>query len=435
MNLQLLFWALIAEIAWTIAWFGSSSIFLPVASQLLSFHNALVLVAIYHIFGNISSFSLFWRHWNKRIFWLFGIPSIIATVIGASLASQANPDLLKLILGIVLIIFAGYSLLKPSFRFKASSLIWRIWGIASWFTAGLIGTGWVLRGAFLTSFGLTKEAYIATIASIALLVDITRVPVYFANGLMDTSLLWTIPVLFVIAYTGSWIGKKIVQRINENILRKIILWAIIIVSGLLAWQWLSWLTTTKVWWSFSQTLESEYIIPWAEKIELLRQSWVECSSYSAYAASKVFWIDVWTREQIRESLRLKFSFGILPYSFERYLNKHFSVYRIERTDSIKAMKELLRFVVHSWEVVILLVEHQGYQHYFTILWYDTPQDKRYIYDSLAPRLDNTSYTQDLNWDEPWNYTIDSQTLYDKRSRWWKHGLWERWWVGLSTKES
>lgn len=182
MTFQLLLWALIAEIAWTMAWFGSSSIFLPIASQLLTFHNALVLVAIYHIFGNISRFSLFWRHRNKHIFWLFGIPSIIATVIGASLASQANPNLLKAILWVVLVLFASYSLLKPSFGFKPTPLIWRLWGAASGFTAGLIGTWWVLRWAFLTAFGLSKEAYIATIASIALLVDITRIPVYFANG-------------------------------------------------------------------------------------------------------------------------------------------------------------------------------------------------------------------------------------------------------------
>lgn len=236
MEFQLLWWALVAEIAGTIAWFGSSSIFLPIASQFLTFHNALVLVAIYHIFWNISRFSMFWKHRDRRVFWIFWIPSVIATVIGASLASQANPDLLKLILWIVLICFASYTLINTSFKITPTKRLWRIGGAASGFTAGLIGTWWVLRGAFMTLFGLSKEKYIATIASIALLVDFTRIPIYFANGLMDSELLWMIPVLFVLAFIGSWIGKQIINKIDERILRKVILWAIILVSGLLVWQ-------------------------------------------------------------------------------------------------------------------------------------------------------------------------------------------------------
>jgi uncharacterized membrane protein YfcA len=88
----------------------------------------------------------------------------------------------------------------------------------------------------MTLFGLSKEKYIATIASIALLVDFTRIPIYFANGLMDRSLLWMVPILFILAFIGSWIGKQIIKKIDEKILRKVILGAIIVVSGLLVWQ-------------------------------------------------------------------------------------------------------------------------------------------------------------------------------------------------------
>lgn len=46
----ILFAGLLAEILGTIAGFGSSSIFLPLVIQVLDFQNALILVAIYHIF-------------------------------------------------------------------------------------------------------------------------------------------------------------------------------------------------------------------------------------------------------------------------------------------------------------------------------------------------------------------------------------------------
>ena len=229
--------ALGAEIAWTIAWFGSSSIFLPLAHQVLTYHNALILVAIYHIFWNISRFSLFWRHWDKKIFFLFGIPSIIATIIGARLAWLINPSLLKMVLWCVLICFSLYSLYRPTFKMSVTPWVWRVWWALSGFSAGLIGTWGVLRGAFMTLFGLSKEAYVATIASVALLVDMTRIPVYFWQWFLDTRFLWYIPVLFVVAFIGSAIGKYVVKRLQTSTLRTLIFCAIIAISLLLVIQW------------------------------------------------------------------------------------------------------------------------------------------------------------------------------------------------------
>lgn len=125
-NLPLYISALIAEIAGTISGFGSSSILLPIAHQLFDYKTAIILVAIYHIFGNTSRLTLTYKHWDKQIFFLFGIPSVIATVIGASLIGSIDSNILKIILAVVLILFALYSLWKPSFQVEATPLIGRI---------------------------------------------------------------------------------------------------------------------------------------------------------------------------------------------------------------------------------------------------------------------------------------------------------------------
>lgn len=88
----------------------------------------------------------------------------------------------------------------------------------------------------MTLFGLAKERYIATIASIALLVDFTRIPFYFGQGFLSREYLQLIPVLLIIAFVGSWIGKKIVNIIPTEILRKVILIGIIVMSMWLGWQ-------------------------------------------------------------------------------------------------------------------------------------------------------------------------------------------------------
>lgn len=88
---------------------------------------------------------LFYKHINKRILLLFGIPSIFFTILGALLVAHVDQNLLKGFLGVVLVIFAGYSLLGRTWKVKPRPLFGIIGGGLSGFSAGLIGTGGVLR--------------------------------------------------------------------------------------------------------------------------------------------------------------------------------------------------------------------------------------------------------------------------------------------------
>ena len=230
--------AFFSEIVGTIAGFGSSTIFLPLTLLFFDFKTALVLVALLHIFGNIGRISFFKHGLDKHILLIFGVPSVIVTFIGALLVSYLPQDLLKGILGIFLVIYAGISFLKEDLKVKPSVLNSILGGGLSGFLSGLIGTGGALRGAVLTAFGLPKEKYIATAAAIALMVDITRIPVYLAAGFLGSQYYWYIPLLFIIALAGSFTGKQIVRRVPQKKFRKVVLIAILIVGLKFIYDWL-----------------------------------------------------------------------------------------------------------------------------------------------------------------------------------------------------
>ena len=118
MMIFILLCALFAEIIWTIAGFWSSSILLPLLSQMMDFQNVLLLVAIYHIFWNGSRLFYFYKHIHTKIVLLFWIPSILLTIVGAHYSSQIDQQILKFSLGCVLFIFALYSLFRPSWRIQ-----------------------------------------------------------------------------------------------------------------------------------------------------------------------------------------------------------------------------------------------------------------------------------------------------------------------------
>ncbi len=224
MDLLFFFSAFIAEIIGTVAGFGSSTVFLPLAILFVDFKTALVLVALFHIFGNIGRASFFRHGLDKHILLIFGI-------VGALLVSYVSQDVLKGILGGFFVIYSVISLWKEDIKVSTSMRNSIIGGGLSGFLAGLIGTGGALRGAFLTAFGLPKEKYIATAATIALAVDLTRLPVYFAEGFLSSQYYWYIPVLLIIAFCGSFTGKLIVKKIPQNRFRKIVLIAIFFIGA------------------------------------------------------------------------------------------------------------------------------------------------------------------------------------------------------------
>jgi len=141
MALLFILCAYFAEIVGTMAGFGSSIIFLPLALIFVDFRLALVMVAITHISGNTGRITFFRSGLDKKLIIIFGIPSIILTLLGSYLVNYTSQELLKLCLGLFLMSFGLLSLYKSNLEFPATKLTAIAGGGISGFFAGLIGTG------------------------------------------------------------------------------------------------------------------------------------------------------------------------------------------------------------------------------------------------------------------------------------------------------
>jgi uncharacterized protein len=222
--------AFISEVIGAVTGFGSSTVFLPLALFFVDFQTALILVAISHLFGNLGRINFFRHGLDKKIIATFGVPSILFSFLGASIVGILSQDILKIILGIFLIIISVIFLLRPELRLPTNRNTVVTGGSVSGLITGLVGTGGALRATFLTGFNLEKTKYIATAAVIALGTDAARIPSYLNQGFLLQQYYYYIPILAVTAIGGSYVGKKIVGRIDQNIFRRIVLIAIIIVS-------------------------------------------------------------------------------------------------------------------------------------------------------------------------------------------------------------
>lgn len=221
----------LVAVAATIAGFGSSTLLVPVAVQFMDIRTAVFVVAIFHLFNNIFKIRIFWRKIDFKTFFLFGIPSIILAFTGAILISVMPVDIIRRILAVFLIIYAIYSLAKPKFALKKSKINAALGGSLSGLLAGLIGLGGAVRSAFLVSYDLSKEVYVATSAMIAVVIDVTRIPTYiFTKAVQESSYYILIPILIVSAYFGVKTGKTLLAKIKQETFRRIVAVAILLVG-------------------------------------------------------------------------------------------------------------------------------------------------------------------------------------------------------------
>lgn len=223
--------AFIAATVASVAGFGTATMTIPFLAAIVSLKAAIPLIACFHGFSGLWRLVQLRQMVNWRLMLLYGVPSVITAFLGARLFLTVPIEAIGLGVGIFLILWAVYSIVSPGKTMPEKPWILTIGGCISGFTAGLIGLGGAIRGAFLISTKIKKETYVATSAAIALITDITRVTTYLVQGSIEPQYYWYIPVFFVVGFAGSWVGvRQVLKRLPELVVKRVVYVVLILVS-------------------------------------------------------------------------------------------------------------------------------------------------------------------------------------------------------------
>jgi uncharacterized membrane protein YfcA len=140
---------------------------------------------------------------------------------------------LLLIVGVALVVLPLLSMSERWTNVRLPDAEDRIGGFGSGFFGGLTGHQGALRAMFLQKRLPNKTEYAATAAVLALVVDVTRVPVYVAlEGWQILDAGWLIVGLVLAAVLGVHLGKRWLKKWKSDTIRNGILVAIV-ASGVL----------------------------------------------------------------------------------------------------------------------------------------------------------------------------------------------------------
>lgn len=232
--------------------FGLGTLLLPVMMLFFPPEVAVAATAVVHMANNIFKFALMGRHTVWSVVWSFGCWSVVGAFAGAwALMKMAiQPAIyaysigsyhfemtwVKWLIALVIVLFVSIER-KGWLKKTSGNAVWMATGgVVSGFFGGFSGHQGAIRSAFLTNTGLTKEELIGTRASIAALVDTTRIFVYIET----IALGWqsmnraVLLVACMAAFSGAFLGTRWLKKTTSEFVERFISVSLILFSLLLA---------------------------------------------------------------------------------------------------------------------------------------------------------------------------------------------------------
>lgn len=237
--------ALVAAVLVLFSGFGLGTLLLPVFALFLPAEAAVATTAVVHLITNVFRAILIGRKADLGIVLAFGIPAAIFAVAGATLltAISAIPPIATYQLGfhlfqvtlvktVIALLIAGFAILELVPVLQSLQVDRRYLppgGALSGFFGGLSGHQGAFRSVFLTKVGLDTEAFAASNALCAVIIDIPRLVVYglaFLAGNFAAALEQREAGLIVAAsaaaLAGTLIGTWLLPKVTIDAVRRLV---------------------------------------------------------------------------------------------------------------------------------------------------------------------------------------------------------------------
>jgi len=224
--------ALVASILAAVAGFGGAVIMLPVLVWAVGIRDAIPILTIAQLIGNLSRVVFNKRELEWRVVWRFALGAVPAAVIGGIIFATAPAAALVRLLGVFLIMMVVYRHTRWGENAKLPLKGFVPLGAASGILSATMGTVGPFAAPFFLSYGLVKGAYIGTEAMTAVIMHITKLGVYGSYALVGVRTLQIGLAIGVVMILGTYLGKRLLDRVPEKIFPYIIE-GTMLIAGLL----------------------------------------------------------------------------------------------------------------------------------------------------------------------------------------------------------
>ena len=203
--------------------FGAAAAFAatPILALILEPTQALALMLPLLIVMDFASLPPYWRKWNNHAAILLILGGIPGAFWGAALIRTADPDVFRLLIGLIALGFVAFQIGAARGWFNAARPISNrggiLFGIGTGFTSFISHAGGPVASIYLLSKGLTKIEYQATTVIVFWASNLIKIVLYFWLGIATWDIAAASLYLLPVAIAGTFLGVYLHRIVPERL--------------------------------------------------------------------------------------------------------------------------------------------------------------------------------------------------------------------------
>jgi uncharacterized membrane protein YfcA len=222
---------LVAGVISGIVGFGSSIMLMPVLVLSFGPREAVPIMAVASIIGNLSRVVVWWRDVEWRAAGVYALAGVPGAALGARTLLVLPPRIVEAALALFFIAMIPLRriLARSNFRLRLWHLA--VVGAGIGFLTGIVVSTGPINAPFFLAYGLVKGAFLATEAMSSLAVYVSKVIVFRSFGALPVEAIAQGLIIGLSLTAGSFIAKRFVLRLEAAKFR-LLMDALLLVSGL-----------------------------------------------------------------------------------------------------------------------------------------------------------------------------------------------------------
>jgi uncharacterized membrane protein YfcA len=194
--------------------FGSGVLLLPVVAWTFGPVQAVPILTVASLIGNVSRAALYLREIDWRVVGYYSAGAVPAATLGALVFVRLESHVIPIVFGAFVVVIVPVRRWAEKHELRAKLRHFPLVGAALGFLSGLVSTTGPINAPFFLSFGLVRGAYLATEATSTALVHATKSVVYGKFAALTSETIVIGIALGTLLLVGSYQGKRIVERVD-----------------------------------------------------------------------------------------------------------------------------------------------------------------------------------------------------------------------------
>src|SRR5438876_6244561 len=214
--------AFLASTLAAVAGFGGAAVRLPALAAAYAVQQAIPILTVAQLVGNGSRVWFNRRELDLRVVNWFSLGAVPLALAGGVLFATAPLGVVKRVIGAFLLCMVAWRRVRRGPPWRPGVRAFALIGAGFSFLSALVGSVGPLMAPFFLAYGLVKGPHLGTEALATVVMHLAKLAAYQGTAILTARAVAVGLALGPIMILGSYVGKRVLDRLPERVFVAII---------------------------------------------------------------------------------------------------------------------------------------------------------------------------------------------------------------------